>query len=186
MFAVSSNSEVSVGHHSVLANVLNNSDLRLAQVVSERMPKGTYTSVNVKTLNYTFSGLQLQGVPTRVISLAVSKSQQCSAFFYAFFSGLGLINNQKLAESTDKDRLTGQILNHICETPGDNEQIKLAFVKCTDIDLYIASNLSAIEMKMRESSVVLNTFRITRFIKNDLWPLFTIIRSMSGNNTQNM
>jgi hypothetical protein len=169
---------VSANHRTGLENILRTTDLELCDLICDRVPEGTYTSVNVVTTDYKFSGLYTSGIQTRVISLSVTKCQKFSAFFLAFFSGVGLIDSQKLGKHTDKSELQAQLLSHICETSSDRDEIEAAFAKCTEIDLFIASDLSAIEMKLRRSSAVIGSYNVGKGAKA-AWPVIKAVAKVA-------
>lgn len=169
-------------YRSELSKVLQNSNVQLEKIVQGRLPQGSYTTVNVKTLaRYTFSGLEPLGLETRLITLSVSKVHTCASFLLALFNGFGIVHGDTYDQSTDVPKLQEQLLQRICNNDVDRvDEIQKAYRRCTDIDLYIASDLSNIEIQIRESDVVLTAFKVGQALKMVLPVLLPILMNSFG------
>jgi hypothetical protein len=151
---------VGSAYESGLAPLMKISDVDLANVVRERLPSKCYTGVYVKTMSYNFAGISK--TEARFINLAVTKMEYCSSFLYAVFAGIGLLDSKGLDSNVDKDKLKNSLLDHICTSKGDAEELQKAYLQCTDIDLCIATDLSAIEMKIRQNNSIVMAYKISQ------------------------
>ena len=129
-----------------IVGVITMNDIDLAEHVRKKMPMGTYTSIGAKTLQYAFASAAStlpRSLDSRVIILDVTKKEKCSAFFAAFFSGLGFFEGTNYEGNLDDDQLKKELLSRICDVPGNVGEIEKAYARCTQVLLYIAKDLTA-------------------------------------------
>ncbi len=151
-----------------LRSLMGRSDFSLAEVIKDRLPAGTYTAVYVTSVpRYPFAGFA-EEIDARLISLTITKTHMCASLFFAFFAGVGLIDGAKLESRVDKAGLQKELLHQICGSSGGIVELEKAYAQCTDIDLYIAVDLKAIELKLRERSCVIVTYKVTQVTKKIL------------------
>ena len=144
---------------------MSNSDLaeEIKSRVSRTAPE-TYTSVQVNTLDYNFSGMT-NPLKSKVISFSVNATQKWYSFFRAVFTGIGIINSRDF-EELNSTKLQGQLVQCISNTDAMviADELERAYAQCSDIDLFISQDLSAIEMRLKSSSTILVTYKASKVI----------------------
>ncbi|MBP7075169.1 MAG: hypothetical protein KBA81_07290 [Rhabdochlamydiaceae bacterium] len=157
-----------------LMALLEMRDSALAGVVAERLPVGTYSVVNVRTLSYNFSGMIVEGTETRLISLTVTKTATCASFFKAMLAGFGFLDESRFG-SIDTPKLEKELLQHICNARQESDAIEMAYEQCTDIDLYISQDAKSIEMKIRKSNLIIATFKGAKVVSHFAPIVFALV-----------
>lgn len=143
-----------------LTEIMKKSDVEFANLIKQRLPDRTYTSVTVTSLNFDFSGFT-RPTPTRIISLDVSGSECAKGFFYAILAGIGIAGTPDEFKALNKSNLTKELIKHLCNTPEEQTQISNAYTQCTQIHLFISQDLNHLEIRFKNSNTIYYTYRIS-------------------------
>jgi hypothetical protein len=151
------------GNQQELTQLLTNNDSALAKIIAQRLPKGTYTCVNVVSMDYNFSGMA-SSKPSRVISLSVTRSEVFGSFFHAVFAGLGIISADQF-KGFNEDTLKKQLLEQITNVQGQVDEIEKSYKQCTEVNLYLAQDMTGCEIKIFKNNFILGTYKVSEVIK---------------------
>ncbi len=163
------------------ANLLQKNNTDMANTIKQKLPIGTYTSINVSTITHQFP-LANNRINTRKIQLQVTQVHLMTSFFHAFFSGFGLLPDQAYEENIDESVLQRQLIGTIFQNQNDWSEIEKAYKKCTTVSLFIAQDCSAAEIQISNSTAVLFSSGLGKLAKG-LLPLVMPMVPMLTNNT---
>ncbi|NNM43119.1 MAG: hypothetical protein HKM07_02090 [Chlamydiae bacterium] len=140
-----------------IKDLLGQSDMQIAEIFRQRMPQGTYTCVNVVSLDYHFADT-VGDKPSKVISLTVNNKEYISCIFYYFIMGF-LIPDMDQFPPIEKDSLEKQLLQALCRAHGNIIEIEQAYSQCTRIDWAIANDVTLTEIILKKSNAVLAVYK---------------------------
>lgn len=142
-----------------LLMLLNQTDANLANTITTRLPFNSFGIVNVNTVNHRFSGLSEIALPTRQISLTFTKSQYALGLLRAVFTGLTKINKDVFEKDVNRLTFQDQLLSCIEAAPAPTEEIVKVSKQCTKVHLFIAQNLTGIEIVLQKSKGVVVLYK---------------------------
>lgn len=146
-----------------LQELMTMTDSKLELTVAQRLPKNVYTCITARTVDYSFGGL-VPNCSTRLISLSLNKKDVACSVFMAIVGGLGLACTERFKD-IDQSQLQEELLQSICGKNTTKEEIEKAYAQSTHIDLYIAQDLSKIEMTLRKSNAIVVVYQVAQITK---------------------